>query len=283
MQPPSPASANNSDAKCWVRTIAHHRPSTISVVHCVSSYNTHHMSSRCIPPAYSSCVVRCMPTASNIHRYIRRTPQYSRNTSQMPRDCRTICPMVWRYESGSIGCRTLTRSLIATLALSHRCVACHNRPLFVCIATTIQAVLVVVYYIGMYICLYPQVEWLLPDRRLEVPETLDLVKASAHLITFTARYPGLVLEFSDPARDIFDSYTVMFNTRCSEYRRRSDADSAAEEGIARVLHLHVSTDHLSRSHALRCPLLSLCMCCCILSSSIQSLHFSSSPQSHVTQ
>ena len=154
--------------------------------------------------------------------------------------------------------------------------------LFVCIATTIQAVLVAVYYIGMYICLYPQVEWLLPDRRLSVPESLDLVKASAHLITFTARYPGLVLEFSQPARDTFDSYTVMFNTRCSEYRRKSDADSAAEEGITRVLHLHVSTDHLSRPHTLRCPLLSLCMCCCILSPSLQFLHLSPSPQSHVT-
>ena len=51
-----------------------------------------------------------MPAASNIHRYIRRT-----NTPQRSGGCDTICQMGWRYESGPIECKTLTRSLIATL------------------------------------------------------------------------------------------------------------------------------------------------------------------------
>ena len=147
-------------------------------------------------------------------------------------------------------------------------------PLVVCIATTTHMVLADVYCSGMHICLYPQVEWLLPDRRIDTPDNLSLVKASAHLITYTARYPGMVLEFSPAAKDMFDSYTVMFNTRCNSYRRKSDADSAAEEGITRVLHRNVSTDHLARPHTLRCPLLSLCTFCCIRSPSLYPYIFS---------
>ena len=78
--------------------IAHHRPSTIPVVHGVHSSNTHHMPSVCIPYACSSCVVRCMSAASSIHHYILRT-----NTSRPKEGCGTNCRMELMYKSGSIG------------------------------------------------------------------------------------------------------------------------------------------------------------------------------------
>ena len=80
-----------------------------------------------------------------------------------------------------------------------------------------------------------QVEWHLPNRRLAVPAELDPIAASRHLIQQTSRHPGLVLDFADEARDYFDSFGVAFDTRCSNFRKGSNADSAAEEGIACAL------------------------------------------------
>ena len=72
-----------------------------------------------------------------------------------------------------------------------------------------------------------------------VPDDLDILKASEHLVTHTAQHPGIVLDFDTEAKDMFDSYQVMFNTRCHKLRKLKNADQAAEEGTACVLsHSH---------------------------------------------
>ena len=73
---------------------------------------------------------------------------------------------------------------------------------------------------------------MIPDRRIPVPPELDLSAAAEHLISFTSRQPGLVLEFERDAKDEFDSYNLMFNVRCDKLRKQANADAAAEEGVA---------------------------------------------------
>ena len=72
---------------------------------------------------------------------------------------------------------------------------------------------------------------MLPDRRLDVPEDLKLGTPSARLIEYTGVQPGRTLQFEQQAKDMFDSYSVMFNTRVSVRRKKQDADAAAEEGL----------------------------------------------------
>ena len=83
-----------------------------------------------------------------------------------------------------------------------------------------------------------QVEWLLPDRRIDVPEALQLGTASTKLIEYTSLQPSHTLQFEPQAKDVFDSYSVMFNSRVSVRRRQQDADAAAEEGVPLCRHLH---------------------------------------------
>ena len=80
-----------------------------------------------------------------------------------------------------------------------------------------------------------QVEWLLPDRRIVPTDDEDIAIAAKHLITFTSLKAGREIKFSDNAKDMFDSYQVMFNTRCAKFRKSQDPDAAAEEGAIRVL------------------------------------------------
>ena len=51
----------------------------------------------------------------------------------------------------------------------------------------------------------PQLEWCLPDRRLVVPDPLELTMAAKRLVEATAQYPNLVMEVEDAAREVFDS------------------------------------------------------------------------------
>ena len=81
-----------------------------------------------------------------------------------------------------------------------------------------------------------QAEWCLPDRRLHVPLELDILLAAKRLVEFTAKQPHLELGFSEEARERFDSYGVMFNTRSNQLRKGADADAAAEEGAIELLH-----------------------------------------------
>ena len=74
-----------------------------------------------------------------------------------------------------------------------------------------------------------------PNRRLDAPAELDPINASRHLISHTSQHPGLVLDFDEHARSYFDSFCVTFNTGCNKLRKGSNADVAAEAGIACVL------------------------------------------------
>ena len=78
-------------------------------------------------------------------------------------------------------------------------------------------------------------EWYLPDRRIEVPEECDLSKAAEFLVSHTSRYPELVLTFDPEAKELFDSYQVFFNIRCTQRRNQQDAGAAAEEGAPHAL------------------------------------------------
>ena len=76
-----------------------------------------------------------------------------------------------------------------------------------------------------------QVEWCLPNRRLDIPDDKDLIEAAKRLVSYTSRRPHLTLDFDRAAREQFDSYGVMFNTRANQLRKGADADAAAEEGM----------------------------------------------------
>ena len=78
-------------------------------------------------------------------------------------------------------------------------------------------------------------EWFIPDRRLVVPPELSITTAADFLVKQTSCYPGLTLTFDQAARDMFDSYQVTFNVRCTLQRKRQDADAAAEEGAMHVV------------------------------------------------
>ena len=77
--------------------------------------------------------------------------------------------------------------------------------------------------------------YVLPDRRIEPLDAEDIAVAARHLITYTSLKAGREIKFSDNAKDMFDSYQVMFNTRCAKFRKSQDPDAAAEEGSIRVL------------------------------------------------
>ena len=92
--------------------------------------------------------------------------------------------------------------------------------------------------IGTWHLLILQVEWLLPDRRIEVPEDLRLGTASATLIEYTSVQPGPTLLLEPLTKDMFDSYSAMFNPRVSVRRKKQDADAATEEGVLVCRKLH---------------------------------------------
>ena len=59
-----------------------------------------------------------------------------------------------------------------------------------------------------------QVEWYLPDRRITPSDEHEIAAAARHLITHTSLRAGRELEFTDEARDMFDSYQVMIYAIC---------------------------------------------------------------------
>ena len=56
-----------------------------------------------------------------------------------------------------------------------------------------------VYCIVTMQVLDPQVEWLLPDRRIDVPDEYSLTAASTRLIGYTGTHPGHVRKFERAA------------------------------------------------------------------------------------
>ena len=55
-----------------------------------------------------------------------------------------------------------------------------------------------------------QVEWCLPNRRLVIPDEHDILNAASRLVDATKGRPSINLEFETAARELFDSYGVMF-------------------------------------------------------------------------
>ena len=78
-------------------------------------------------------------------------------------------------------------------------------------------------------------EWFIPDRRLKVPDELNITTASEFLVRQTSVYPGITPNFEQVAKELFDSYQVVFNVRCTSHRKRQGADAAAEEGAIHVV------------------------------------------------
>ena len=81
-----------------------------------------------------------------------------------------------------------------------------------------------------------QAEWCLPDRRLSIPEEFDILLAAKRLVDHTSKQPHLEIGFSTAAREQFDSYGVMFNSRSNQLRKGADADAAAEEDTIGLVH-----------------------------------------------
>ena len=105
--------------------------------------------------------------------------------------------------------------------------------------------------VGVYVCrtdesTQPQAEWCLPNRRLDIPDEFDILAAAKRLVEYTKQHPHLTLEFDPSARELFDSYGVMFNTRANQLRKGADADAAAEEGIT-CPWLSMSCAHIASS------------------------------------
>ena len=53
-----------------------------------------------------------------------------------------------------------------------------------------------------------QVEWSLPDRRVDVPEALKLRTASVNLVKYTSIQPGRILKFEPDAKDLLDCHIM---------------------------------------------------------------------------
>jgi len=75
-----------------------------------------------------------------------------------------------------------------------------------------------------------QVEWLLPDRRIAIPEHRSFTKAAENLVSLTGPRPHQPIVFSDEARERFDSFSAAHNIKSAKLRKGSNADAAAEEG-----------------------------------------------------
>ena len=75
-----------------------------------------------------------------------------------------------------------------------------------------------------------------------MPDDKDIIEAAKRLVSYTSRKPHLCLDFDTAAREQFDSYGVMFNTRANQLRKGADADAAAEEGMP-VGRLHDTCMH----------------------------------------
>ena len=75
-----------------------------------------------------------------------------------------------------------------------------------------------------------------------MPDDQDIIEAAKRLVRYTSSRPRLSLDFDTAAREQFDSYGVMFNTRANQMRKGADADAAAEEGMP-VYCLHNTCMH----------------------------------------
>ena len=84
--------------------------------------------------------------------------------------------------------------------------------------------------------IYRGVEWFLPDRRIPISDEYNVLKGAERPVGFTVAQPNLCLAFDREARNLFDSFNVMFNTRSNQLRNDAPPDAAAEDGLACAYH-----------------------------------------------
>lgn len=80
---------------------------------------------------------------------------------------------------------------------------------------------------GVYI---PQ--WALANRRVAMPEDLDIERAAERLVQKCAQVPHRVIDLSPQAQSEFVGYQTLYNIRVKVARDACDADSAAEFGTS---------------------------------------------------
>ena len=75
-------------------------------------------------------------------------------------------------------------------------------------------------------------EWCLPNRKIEIPEDLNIFKRCEDLVSVTAIHYNVKMQLSEEARGYFTSYQAMFSIRGSLMRTSKNASEGAEEGIS---------------------------------------------------
>ena len=77
-----------------------------------------------------------------------------------------------------------------------------------------------------------EAQWLIPDRRIDIPDELNVMKAFPDFIKLCAKLPHRVLTMTPTARATFLSFQTLSNVRVKQARDLADADTGAEYGIA---------------------------------------------------
>jgi len=77
-----------------------------------------------------------------------------------------------------------------------------------------------------------RLEWLLPDRTMEVPDNLNVFERMKKFIKHGMQTPHRVITLTHEARGAFVSFQTMYNIKVKQSRDRNDVDGGAEYGIA---------------------------------------------------
>ena len=75
-------------------------------------------------------------------------------------------------------------------------------------------------------------EWCLPNRKIEIPPELNIFTRCEDLVRTTAVHYNVKMNLSEEARWYFTSYQAMFSIRGSQPRTSKNAAEGAEEGIS---------------------------------------------------
>ena len=77
-----------------------------------------------------------------------------------------------------------------------------------------------------------EAQWKIPDRKIDIPDELDIMKVFPEFIKQCARLPHRVLTMTPAARGTFLPLQTLANVRVKQARDLADADTGAEYGIA---------------------------------------------------
>ena len=75
-------------------------------------------------------------------------------------------------------------------------------------------------------------EWCLPNRKIDIPAELNMFTRCEDLVATTAIRFNVNMQLSEEARGYFTSYQAMFSIRGSLMRTSKNATEGAEEGIS---------------------------------------------------